>query len=65
MLIGETLPFVTAFIEKVDAAVQKIDPHAGLTRLQKGWLGFCMTAAHLSGSTWFVCLEGPGVVQGG
>ena len=42
MIIGDTLPFVTAFINKLDAAVQQSDPTAGLTRIQKSWLGFCV-----------------------
>jgi hypothetical protein len=34
MLMWETLPFVTAFVEELDKAVRYLDPEAGLTRKQ-------------------------------
>jgi hypothetical protein len=61
MIIGETLPFVTAFIEKLDAAVQKIDPEAGLTRIQKGWLGFCVLGVMVTNSVCWKRFERAGM----
>jgi len=44
MLIGETLPFVQAYVKELDAGLRQIEPQAGLTRIQQGWLGFCLAA---------------------
>jgi hypothetical protein len=50
MLIGKTLPFVTGFVDEVDRALKRIDPDAGLTRIQKEWLGFCLLAIVVTNS---------------
>ena len=42
MLIGQTLPFVTACIDELDAALKKLDSAGGVTPNQKDWLGFCL-----------------------
>ena len=42
MLLSEALPFVTAFVAELDTALRRLDAEAGLTRRQKGWLGFCL-----------------------
>ena len=44
MLIGETLPFVTAYIEELDSTLRTFDSQSGLTRYRKAWLGFCILA---------------------
>jgi hypothetical protein len=41
MFIGDTLPFIRAFLEELDTALKTIEPDAGLTPEQKDWLGFC------------------------
>ena len=40
MLIGQTLPFVTAFIDELDTALKKLGSAGGVTPNQKDWLGF-------------------------
>lgn len=50
MFIGQTLPFVTGYVGELDSALRDIDPEAGLTRVQKGWLGFCMVAIFVTHS---------------
>jgi len=50
MFIGETLPFIRAFVDKLDSALRRIDPDAGLTRIQKGWLGFCLLSIVVTNS---------------
>jgi len=50
MFIGQTLPFVTAYVEELDSALRRIAPEAGLSRIQKGWLGFCLVAIVVTNS---------------
>jgi len=44
MVIGETLPFIKAYIAELDHALRTLDAHAGLTPYRKLWLGFCVLA---------------------
>ena len=44
MVIGDTLPFVNAYIEEIDQALRSLDAHAGLNAYRKMWLGFCVLA---------------------
>lgn len=44
MFIGKTLPFVRAYVDEVDRALRRMGPDAGLTRLRREWLGFCLVA---------------------
>jgi hypothetical protein len=50
MFIGKTLPFIRAFVDEVDRALRRLDPDVGLTRIQKGWLGFCLVAIVVTNS---------------
>jgi len=50
MFIGETLPFIRVFVDEVDRALRRLDPDAGLTMIQKGWLGFCLLAIVVTNS---------------
>lgn len=50
MFLGKTLPFVTVFVDELDTALKRIDPDAGLTSIQKGWLGFCLLAIMVTNS---------------
>ena len=54
MFIGQTLPFVTAYVEELDSALRRIAPEAGLSRIQKGWLGFCLVPRFgtMKGNIW-------------
>ncbi len=49
-IMGETLPFVKNYVANIDEAVKKIDPKAGLSNIQKIWLGFCITAIAVTNS---------------
>jgi hypothetical protein len=56
MFIGKTVPFVRTFVDEVDRALKRIEPDAGLTRIQKEWLGFCLVAIMVTNSVcwkWF------------
>lgn len=50
VFIGKTLPFVTTFVDQLDSALRRIDPKAGMTRLQQDWLGFCLVAIVVTNS---------------
>jgi len=50
MFIGETLPFVREFVDDVDLALRQIEPTAGLSRIQKKWLAFCLLAIMVTNS---------------
>jgi hypothetical protein len=50
MFIGETLPFVKAYVEELDTALRSLDPKAGLSTFRKGWLGFCLLAVLVTNS---------------
>lgn len=44
MFIIEPLAFVTSFIDELNRAINEYNPDKSLTRIQKGWLGFCIMA---------------------
>jgi hypothetical protein len=50
MFIGKTVPFVRAFVDEVDRALKRKAPEAGLTRIQREWLGFCLVAILVTNS---------------
>jgi hypothetical protein len=50
MFIGEILPFVRAYVNELDMGLRQIDPQARLTRIQQGWLGFCLVAILVTNS---------------
>jgi hypothetical protein len=50
MFIGETLPFVKAYVEGVDSALRSLDPRAGLSKHRQAWLGFCLLAVIVTNS---------------
>jgi len=50
MFINEVLPFVTNFVYDLNEALKEIDPKAGLSRIQKGWSGFCIGAIVVTNS---------------
>jgi len=57
MFIGDTLPFVKAYIEELDAALRTLDAHAGLTAYRKAWLGFCVVAIIVTNSVCWTRFE--------
>ena len=50
MFIGKTLPFVRTFVDELERALHRKSPKAGLTRIQKEWLGFCLVAILVTNS---------------
>lgn len=47
---NEVLPFVKSFIDNLNEALKKINPQADLSKIQKGWLGFCLVAIAVTNS---------------
>ena len=50
MFIGHPLPFVSGFVDELDVCLRHIDSNAGLSRLQKSWLSFCLLAIVVTNS---------------
>jgi hypothetical protein len=57
MYIDESAPFIKAYVEELDAALRQIEPHAGLSRLQKKWLAFCLLAIVVTNSVCWARFE--------
>jgi hypothetical protein len=50
MVVGKPLPFLTAFVNDLDIAMQAHHPGQGLSALQRAWLAFCLTAILVTNS---------------
>lgn len=48
--MGQPLPFVTQFVDELDHSLKQLDPDGGLSRVQKGWLSFCLLAIVVTNS---------------
>ena len=57
MLIHEPAHFIKTFVTDLDTALRKLKPNAKLTRLQKIWLGFCLTGMLLTNSVCWAKFE--------
>src|SRR5262247_3932200 len=44
MVIGKPAPFVSAFVDAVDATIRTHQPHHAMSVTQRTWLAFCITA---------------------
>lgn len=50
MIISRALTFLTAFIETLDETIRLHKPDSGLSRIQKGWLTFCIMGILITNS---------------
>ena len=50
MVVSESLPFVTEFVEELNRALRKMHPKARLSEVQKGWLRCCLLAIVVTNS---------------
>ena len=57
MLMNEPAPFVQTFVANLDEALGELNPTAKLTKLQKLWLGFCLTAILLTNTVCWAKFE--------
>ena len=57
MVIGKPAPFVSAFVDAVDAAIRRHQPHHALSGTQRTWLAFCITAVLVTNSICWARFE--------
>ena len=57
MLIYESAQFIKTFVNDLDVALGKLKTNANLTRVQRGWLGFCLTGMLLTNSVCWAKFE--------
>jgi len=57
MFIKTPLPFVQAFVAELHEALEKYQPGAGLSRLQRYWLSFCLMGILVSNSVCWARFE--------
>ncbi|MEW5960313.1 MAG: hypothetical protein AB1801_21515 [Chloroflexota bacterium] len=57
MFINEPAPFINEFVEALDESLRKIEPSAGLSKLQKKWLAFCILAILVTNSVCWAKFE--------
>ena len=50
MVIGKPAPFVSTFVDAVDAAIRAHQPHHAMSVTQRTWLAFCITAVLVTNS---------------
>ena len=57
MVIGKPAPFVSAFVDAVDAAIRTHQPQHALSVAQRTWLAFCITAVLVTNSICWARFE--------
>jgi hypothetical protein len=57
MVMGKPAPFVSAFVDAVDAAIRTHQPHHALSVTQRTWLAFCITAVLVTNSMCWARFE--------
>jgi hypothetical protein len=57
MYIDEPAPFIKAYVEELDKCLRKLEPHGGLSNLQKKWLAFCLLAIVVTNSVCWARFE--------
>jgi hypothetical protein len=65
MLIGEPLPFIKNYIDKLDEAIKTYCPGNELSRIQRCWLSFCVTAIIVTNSVCWSRFQKVGIGQYG
>lgn len=61
MLIGGPLLFIKNYVEKLNDAIKTYCPEKGLTRIQRHWLSFCVTAIIVTNSVCWSQFEKVGI----
>ena len=57
MWLSEPLPFIEDFIGELDNGLQAHQPNLKLSRIQRGWLGFCLMGIILTNSLCWAKFE--------
>jgi len=62
VIFNQPQPFISAFVEEIDEALQEHDPHSrGLSSIQKYWLSFCIMAVMVTNSICWARFERAGL----
>ena len=57
----QAAPFVSSFVEALNVALEKHKPGCGLSRIQKGWICFCIMAILMTNSVCWARFERAGL----
>ena len=57
MLLSNPLPFVEDFINELNQGLKIYQPEMGLSRIQRGWLAFCLMGIILTNSLCWARFE--------
>src|ERR1700745_1699860 len=57
MVIGKPAPFVSTFVDAVDAAIRTHQPQHAMSVTQRTWLAFCVTAVLVTNSICWARFE--------
>jgi hypothetical protein len=57
MILSNSLPFIEDFIKELDKGLKVHKPELGLSRIQRGWLGFCLMGIILTNSVCWARFE--------
>lgn len=63
MLIDKPLDFITEFIDALNEAIKEYKPASELSRIQKGWLAFCIMGILITNSVCWAQSERAGLGQ--
>ena len=61
MFFSKAAPFVSSFVEALNMAIEKHKPGYGLSRIQKGWISFCIMAILVTNSVCWARFERAGL----
>jgi hypothetical protein len=57
MLLNKPLPFIEDFINELNKGLKSYKPDGGLSRIQRGWIGFCLMGIILTNSICWARFE--------
>src|ERR687891_591462 len=61
MILAKPAPFVSAFVDAVDAAIRMHQPQHAMSAIQRTWLAFCVTATLVTHSICWARFERAGL----
>ena len=61
MVFSKAAPFVTSFIEELNKSIEAGKPGQGLSKIQKGWLSFCIMGVIVTNSVCWARFERAGL----
>jgi len=61
LVFSKAAPFVTSFIEELNKSIEACKPGHGLSKIQKGWLSFCIMGVIVTNSVCWAKFERAGM----